>query len=247
MILNIFKGFNFALKGLKIITQSEIRRFVIIPISINIALFSIAILVLFNMFDQWMQSFLPDFPSWLSWLEDWIMWLIWPLFAAMILFLVFYSFTFVANLIAAPFNSLLAEKVEFLLKGQPLEQTPSFPVPTMIKKSLTSELGKLFYLLKWSVILVIISFIPVINIIAPPLWIIFGAWMLALEYLDYPMGNHGKYFKDINQQAVAQKTLSFGFGSGAFLLTSIPVINFIAMPAAVAGATALYVEQEEKL
>lgn len=245
MIFNIFKGFGYSIKGLKIISQAKIRRFVIVPLSINIVLFSMAIFVLFSMFDQWMQSLLPDFPSWLSWLEDWIMWLVWPLFASMILFVVFYSFTFVANLIAAPFNSLLAEKVEFMLKGKPLEQTPCYPVPSMIKQSLTSEAGKLFYLLKWSVVLLLISFIPVINIIAPPLWIIFGAWMLALEYLDYPMSNHGYYFKDINKQAASQKTLFFGFGCGAFLLTSIPIINFIAMPAAVAGATALCVNQEK--
>jgi len=245
MIFNTFKGFGYAIKGMQLISQAKIRRFVVVPLSINIALFSIAIFILFSMFDQWMQSLLPDFPSWLSWLEDWIMWLIWPLFASMILFVVFYSFTFVANLIASPFNSLLAEKVEFMLKGQPLEQTPSYPVPSMIKQSLISEAGKLFYLLKWSAVLLLISFIPVINIIAPPLWIIFGAWMLALEYLDYPMSNHGHYFKDINKQAASQKTLSFGYGCGAFLLTSIPIVNFIAMPAAVAGATALYVNQEK--
>ena len=244
MIFNTFKGFGYAIKGLQIISQAKIRRFVIVPLSINIALFSIAIFILFSMFDQWMHSLLPNFPDWLSWLEDWIMWLIWPLFASMILFVVFYSFTFVANLFAAPFNSLLAEKVEFMLKGQPLEQTPSYPVPSMIKQSLISEAGKLFYLLKWSVVLLLISFIPVINIIAPPLWIIFGAWMLALEYLDYPMSNHGYYFKDINKQAASQKTLLFGYGCGAFLLTSIPILNFIAMPAAVAGATALCVNQE---
>lgn len=245
MISNTFKGFGYALKGIKIISQPEIRRFVIVPLSINIILFSMAILILFNMFNQWMQSLLPDFPSWLSWLEDWIMWLIWPLFASMILFVVFYTFTFVANLIASPFNSLLAEKVELMLKGQALDQTPSYPVLATIKSSIASELKKLLYLLKWSIIIMIISFIPVINIIAPPLWIIFGAWMLALQYLDYPMGNHGLYFKDINQQAVSRKTLSFGFGCGAFLLTSIPIINFLAMPAAVSGATALYVKQEE--
>ena len=244
MIANIFKGFGYALKGMQIITRAEIRRFVIVPLSINIALFSLAIVVLFTMFNQWMQSLLPDFPDWLSWLEDWIMWILWPLFASMILFVVFYSFTFIANLIAAPFNSVLAEKVEFMIKGQPLEQTPAYPVMATIKKSLSSEIKKLFYLLKWSIAILILSFIPGINIIAPPLWIIFGAWMLALEYLDYPMGNHGFYFKDINKQAASKKSLSFGFGCGAFLLTSIPIINFLAMPAAVSGATALYVNQE---
>ncbi|MDH5472581.1 MAG: EI24 domain-containing protein, partial [Gammaproteobacteria bacterium] len=115
-----------------------------------------------------------------------------------------------------------------------------------IQKSISSEIGKLFYLLKWSIMIVIISFIPVVNMGAPFIWIFFGAWMLALEYLDYPMGNHGHYFREINQLARSKKTLSLGFGSGSLILTSIPVINFIAMPASVAGATALWVEEVKK-
>ena len=245
-MFNIFKGFGFALKGLQIIRQPGIRRFVAIPLAINVILFSIAVFILFRMFDQWMQSFLPDFPSWLSWLEDWIMWLIWPLFASMILFVVFYCFTFVANLIAAPFNSLLAEKVELMLKGESIEQTDTYPAFSVVKKTLASEAGKLFYFLKWAIIILVISFIPVINIIAPALWFIFGAWMLTLEYLDYPMSNHGHYFKEINRQASSKKSYSFGFGCGVLLLTSIPIINFLAMPTAVAGATALHLKQEQQ-
>ena len=245
MIINLFKGFSYSLRGLKLIIQPGIRRFVAIPLSINITLFSAAIYFLFTKFDQWMNRFMPDFPDWLSWLESAINWFLWPLFATMIFFMVFYSFTFLANLVAAPFNSLLAEKVEAMLKSQPLDNSPSYPGWQTIKKSIASEIGKLSYLLKWSAIILIISFIPVVNIVAPALWIIFGAWMLALEYLDYPMSNHNHYFKEINQQAISKRTLSLGFGSGVFVLTSIPVINFIAMPSSVAGATALWVEQEE--
>lgn len=245
MITNLFKGFGYSIKGLSLITKPKLRRFVIIPFAINITLFSAAIYFLYTKFDGWMIRFMPDFPGWLSWLESAITWFLWPLFAVMIFFMVFYTFTFVANLIAAPFNSLLAEKVECFLKNQPLDNTPSYPVWETIKKSLASEIGKLFYLLKWTIILLIISFIPVINVISPALWIFFGAWMLALEYLDFPMGNHGHYFKEINKQAISKRTLSFGFGAGTFIFTSIPVINFIAMPASVAGATALWIKEEE--
>lgn len=250
MILNLFKGLAYSAQGLRIISRPEIRRFVVIPLTINIILFTIATVVLFNMFDQWMQSLLPDFPTWLSWLESLIMWIIWPLFASMIFFTVFYCFTFIANLIASPFNSLLAEKVELMLKNQPLNQTASYPALTTIKQSLASEISKLFYFLRWTIIIFVagffLSFIPFINFGVPVLWFAFGAWLLALEYIDYPMSNHGYYFKDINQQATSKKALSFGFGCGAFLLTSIPILNFMAMPAAVAGATALSINYGEQ-
>jgi CysZ protein len=35
--------------------------------------------------------------------------------------------------------------------------------------------------------------------------------------------------------------VAFGFGGAALVLTLIPVVNFIAVPTAVAGATALWV------
>ncbi len=243
MILNIFKGMAFTLRGFNIIRQPGVRRFIVIPLAINIILFSIGIYFLVTLFEQLMAYLMPDFPQWLSWLETFIESLLWPMFAVMIFFVVFYTFSFVANLIAAPFNSLLAEKVETQLRGEPLHNTSLLPPWKTITKSLASELGKLLYLVKWSVLILIISFIPVVNVVAPALWLIFGAWMLALEYLDYPMGNHGHHFSEINQQAVSDKTLSLGLGSGVFILTSIPFLNFLAMPASVAGATALWVQR----
>ncbi|MCW8934039.1 MAG: sulfate transporter CysZ [Gammaproteobacteria bacterium] len=245
MIGNILSGFGHIFSGLKLITQPGLRRFVVIPLSINVALFGGASWYLLVKFDEWMSSLLPDFPDWLSWLETALIWLLWPLFAIMILLVIFYSFTFLANLIAAPFNSLLAEKVEKHLTGQALDTGPSYPTAEMIKRSIGSEVGKLLYFIKWWVLLFIITLIPVINLAAPFIWLVFGAWMLSLEYLDYPMANHNKFFKDINKQAVSKRSLSLSFGGGVMLFTSIPVLNLIAMPASVAGATSLWVKHKD--
>jgi CysZ protein len=245
-VFNFFRGLGFIAKGLRLIARPQVRRFVVIPLGINITLFATAIYLLLRNFEHWLETLMPDFPDWLSWLETALNWLLWPLFAVMILFLVFYTFTFVVNLVAAPFNGLLSEKIEALLQGHAPDTDSSLPSWDMVRRSIASEIGKLLYLLKWSCVLLVISLVPVINIAAPFLWLIFGAWMLALEYLDYPMGNHGRYFQEINQQAIASRTSSLGFGAGVLLLTSIPIINFLAMPAGVAGATALWVEQERR-
>ena len=66
--------------------------------------------------------------------------------------------------------------------------------------------------------------------------------MLALEYLDYPMGNHGLLFPEQRRRARERRLLVLGFGAAISGLTMIPVINFLVMPLAVAGATALWVE-----
>lgn len=204
--MNYFKGIGYSLKGLTLISQPGIRRFVVIPLSINIFLFSIGIYLLTSMFSQWIDSLMPGLPDWLSFIEDFLYWILWPLFSIMIFFIVFYTFTFAANLISAPFNSLLAQKVEATLTANTENNIPYMPPWETIKKSITSEIVKLIYLLKWSIIILIISFIPVINVISPFLWIAFGAWMLAIEYIDYPMGNHNHFFKEIDQLIRSRKT-----------------------------------------
>ena len=247
MISNFFKGFGHIIEGLKLILHPGIRQFVMIPLGINLILFGSATGYLFYKFDDWMAQLLPEFPVWLGWLESLIGWLLFPIFAVLILLIIFYTFSFIANLIASPFNSILAEKIECHLTGEPLDGGPNYPTPEMIKRSVGSEISKLIYFIKWWVILFILTLIPFISFFAPFIWMLFGAWMLSLEYLDYPMANQNKFFKDINKQALSKRSLSLGFGGGVMLFTSIPFINLVAMPAGVAGATSLWVKYRDQL
>jgi CysZ protein len=75
------------------------------------------------------------------------------------------------------------------------------------------------------------------------LWFLYSAWMLALEYVDYPMGNHGLKAREMRARLRKQRVLGLGFGSATAGLTMVPVVNFIVMPSAVAGATAMWVRE----
>ncbi len=35
-----------------------------------------------------------------------------------------------------------------------------------------------------------LSLIPGLNLLAAPLWLLFGVWMMAVQYIDYPADNH---------------------------------------------------------
>jgi CysZ protein len=91
--------------------------------------------------------------------------------------------------------------------------------------------------------LLVLFLIPLVQIGAPFLWVAFGAWMMAIEYLEYPMGNHGRTFPEVRSALHAHRGLALGFGAAVLFLTLIPVVNFIAMPVAVAGGTKLWVER----
>ena len=227
-------------RGLSLINQQGIRRYVLVPLILNIFLFGALIWTGYSQFAptvEWMMSFVPD---WLSFLEG----ILWFFITSLTAIIVFFIFTPVANIIAAPFNAIMAEKVEELLTGKDINSGVS--LITIIKDSIMSQIGKLVYILLWSLVLIIISFIPVINLISPFLWLIFGSWLLSLEYLDYPMGNHDLTFKQQKATLKKRRGLSLGFGGSVMVLTSIPIINFIIMPVAVAGATAMWVDQLSK-
>jgi CysZ protein len=167
---------------------------------------------------------------------------LWPIFAITSLVLVFYTFALVANLIAAPFNGLLAEAVEKHLTGQSLDDVGGWKAAMKdLWPSIKSELVKLSYFIIRAIPLLILLIIPGINIIATFLWMLFSAWMLTIEYMDYPMANHKLMFPEQRQRLKARRLLGLGFGASVTLLTMIPVVNFIAMPAAVAGATSAWV------
>jgi CysZ protein len=57
------------------------------------------------------------------------------------------------------------------------------------------------------------------------------------------MGNHGLKFPDQRRILARRRTMAIGFGIASLLLTLIPLLNFLAMPASVAGMTALYLTE----
>ena len=231
-MLSFIKGFLDCFTSFGLLLKPGIKRYVLIPFIINLGMFSLATKLLSDQLDSWLEQLLP---GWLSWLE----WLIWPLFAIAMFLIVFYTFTMLANLIAAPFNSLLSARIEAMLTGQKPEDINADGLIKLTIRTIKSEIQKILYAIKWFIPLIIITIIPAINIVAPFLWILFAIWFFALEYNDYPLANRGHFFEDVKMYSRKNRMRSLGLGSAVFILTSIPVINFFAMPVAVAGATRL--------
>jgi CysZ protein len=230
-LLAPLRGAAYLWRGFKLITQDGLRRYVIVPLIINIVLFGGALWYGADKFGSFIDGLLP------AWL-DWLRWLLWPLFAAAVLIAAFYTFAIVANFISAPFNSLLAAQVERrLTAGKPSAETPF-----SIIESLAHEVKKILFLLGWAVPLAVMFLIPGVNLLAPFAWLLFSAWMLALEYCDYPMGNHGISFQEQRRLLRRRGFLNLGFGAATLFVTSVPLLNLVAIPAAVAGATALWIE-----
>lgn len=242
MSANPVRGAGYFLRGLSMLPQPGIRSFVLIPLVINILLFGGAIWLLVDQFDIWidrmMNAWLPDW----GWLE-FLRYLLWPLFALLILVVVYYSFSIVANLIAAPFNGFLSEKVERELRGTVGADEGWAELVKMVPRALGREVAKLMYYLPRVLVLLVLSFIPVINLVMPLVWFLFGAWMMAIQYCDYPMDNNRVSFAEMKRLLKSRRLTAVGFGSLVQFGMLVPLVNLLIMPAAVVGATIYWVEE----
>lgn len=237
------QGILYFLNGFSLIRQRGLRRFAVGPLLVNIIFFAGVFFLLghwIGLLQLWLETFLP------GWL-DWLTWLIWPFALLTMLFIVFYSFVLCANLIAAPFNGLLSERIQQRLTHQTL---PSTPIMDLIIKetprAIRRQLAMLGYFIPRALLLLILFFVPVIQFFAPFLWFIFGAWVMAMQYIDYPMDNNRITLPGMRQQMAQRRWLYLGFGVAVTGFILIPIINCFVMPAAVAAATQLWVEEKQK-
>ena len=94
-------GIGCFLEGLQLIRQPGLRRYVVIPLVINVLVLSAAILYGVNQYEAWMAYVDESLPDFLSFLGGVVTVLGMVIGLAVLL----YTFTIVANIIAAPFNN----------------------------------------------------------------------------------------------------------------------------------------------
>ncbi len=236
---NPFRGANYLFRGFSMVMEPGLRTFVIIPLIINIVLFATAIYSMIQLFSVWVAYLLDWMPSWLSFLD----WLLWPVFALLVLVIIYFGFGIVANFIAAPFNGILSERVEQRLRGATLVDDSWAAILATVPRALQRELAKLLYMLPRLLLLIILTLIPVIGLLSPILWFFFGAWMMAIQYCDYPMDNNNVSFRALRDHLKTRRFSSLGFGGVVSFGMMVPILNLFIMPAAVVGATIFWVEE----
>ena len=229
-------GASYFFKGFSLIRQKGIRRFVFIPLAINALLFSFAFYFVYLELSTYMESIMSWLPSWLDWLSV----VLWPL--AVITILVIFSFIFstVANWLAAPFNGLLSEKMEAILSGNEAPKGSMLDIVKDIPRTLSREWQKLAYYLPRAIgFFIIMWLLPVVGQI---IWFLFIAWMMAIQYKDYPFDNHKVPFATMKQMLKQKQGISYSFGITVALFSMIPIVNLVVMPVAICGATAIWVD-----
>jgi CysZ protein len=233
-------GIEYFLKGWSLAFSPGIKRFVFLPLIANIVIMSALFYWFFTSITGLVDWGLSYVPSWLQWLGYIIVFIV--ILTLVILFC--YFFSTVTNIIAAPFNGILAEQVEAQLTGIPAVDTSWLSIIKDLPRIFGREFQKLLNYLLWAIPILLTYFIPVIGqSVTPVVWFLFTAWQINIQYADYAFDNHKITFDHMRQLLKQHKADNLTFGMLVSFFTMVPVLNLIIMPIAVCGATAMWVDR----
>jgi CysZ protein len=139
---------------------------------------------------------------------------------------------------------MLAEKIGHSITGN---TTPDESISSLTIRTLQRELVKLWYFISRGFLvffsLFVLAFIPIVNFLVPLLAIFWAAWVLTLQYVDYPADNNHMTFSELRKQIKNKRYSTLGFGGVILMGSIIPIVNIFIMPIAVAGGTLFWINE----
>lgn len=162
--------------------------------------------------------------------------LLYPLLIAVAYFLTL----ILAGIVASPFNDTLSERAEELMMGRVVPSESGWKALVMGGARGVATAAAVG--IPRAIVVVLLGIIPGIG---PILAALVGAFFIAVGYTDYALER--RKYPVIKKLTTLWKhrRMALGFGVGANLLLLIPLINFLCMPIAVVGGTALAIAIDE--
>lgn len=230
------KSVKFFFAHPKLITLS------IVPMAINLVIYGTVFFFTYRGLIGWLRNFIGVNGGDVSFLSIVLYYFLIIIGLLLVLFICYLLFSILGGIITAPFNENISQKVEEIVTGNPFENRLSFWQDA--KFSIIAELQKLGFYFPIIFILFFVNFIPGAgSVISTAIGFIFSAYYNALDFLDYPMTRRMMKFKTKLKVVQNGSWLTYGFGSMAFLMMFLPIINVFMKPILVVAGTSLYFEK----
>jgi len=243
MIKNILQGFKAYIQSFSLISKLKLWEFFFIPILISIVT---AIIIGYSAYElsdnvgayiskiwrwQWGKQTFTSISSFMGGLS------------IAILGLILYKHIIMA--LSAPFMSPVSEKIEAHLLGVSLSEMHQHRrtiFSEQLLRGIRISIRNLFKELLFTIPLLLLSFIPVVNIISTVLLFLIQAYYAGFGNIDYTLERHFNY-KDSLRFVKKHKGLAIGNGLVFMLFLLIPVLGIIlVLPFSVTAATIKTVE-----
>lgn len=235
---DFFQGMFYIVSGMRHLLTKELKRFILLPVLINFLLFAGIFYLIYHYVFPYALSWTSQLPSWLSFLNGLLL-----IIFTISFFLLFLSmFTVLFNVVAAPFNGLLAEKAQNLLYQSSI---PSISLMKIAQRTIKRQGQFLRYFIPRFTIMIALFFVPFIHPVYPFMWLFFNAWILSIQYQDFVMDNNLIDFEEMRVMVKDKTMLSLGFGFCINLISFVPFLNLLILPAAVIGGVILYCEEHK--
>ena len=234
------RGFSYPLRAAKFLAKKPgLLRYLAIPFAINVLVFSLSVYFGLDMFEGLLETYAPTTAVWYGAILYYLAWTVAMLLTSVV---VFFSFTVIGNLIAAPFNELLSERTEALKLGSSPDER--FSVGRFwgeAKNALLVEVKKMAVFISVMLLLLAINLIPGIgSVIYAVLAPLFTLFFLVVEYMAFVLMRKQLSFAEQRRYVNKRPIMMLGFGCGVFCLLAIPFLQFFCIPLAVVGATLLW-------
>ena len=230
-------GASALINGFRHLSHPALRAWVIWPILINLAVFAGLAWLLIGWLTGGIQGVMDGLPEWLNFFR----WIIWVLAVLMMALVFGVSFTTLTLLIGAPFYVVLTRRAMTLVSVEPFPSanTSSTAIVQETASAVLRELSKIRRFIPWVLLALVISFIPVINVSAPIVWLLVNSWIFAFQFVDYPIDARQRPITETREWLAEHRAAALGVGAGVALCASVPFLNVVAFPAAIIGACQL--------
>ncbi|MBQ8706679.1 MAG: sulfate transporter CysZ [Succinivibrionaceae bacterium] len=225
-------GIYYLIYGIRMLRYGEIRKFLLIPLGINVLVFALATFFVIRWGGELKEYMDFEMPYWLSFLQ----YLIIPLLLLIFMVISYYLFATVAGVLAAPFNGPLAAKADELIQKRTILEESLTATVRDVPRIIAHTLRLLMYTLPRMLFSLLFLLIPIVGYV---LWLLSTGWIIAIGYLDCSGDNHQKPIRDLVESMKSDKIRCIGFGISVYFMMLIPVVNLFVIPAAVCGSTKL--------
>jgi len=248
----VVDGFRLPFEGARLLRRERtLWGLALVPFALSLVAFSAALTLLalhagavWGAVTGWMPAL--EAGRWYAWL--WIgpalaaLKLLGALLFAVASALVLVVAYLVASLLAAPFHDALSRRVEKLVVGAVRDEAAP-GISGFLREAahaLVQEARRLAFFAIVVGCLVLLGFaIPVAQVLTAPAVVVFTVLFLPLDYAGYALDRRHLSFAQRRRWVLAHAPLMAGFGGAAFLICSVPGVNFLAMPLLVVAGTLL--------
>jgi len=235
MIKNIISGIKAYFGAFSLISKLKLWKFFAIPMLISIVTATIIFGSAYGLSDN-IGSFISKIWIW-NWGKDTFTSISNFIGGLIILVIGLILFKHIIMALSAPFMSPVSEKIEAHLTGIPAHSHRDTTFLQQLMRGIKINARNLLMELLLTIPLLILKFIPVVNIFSAILLFLLQSYYAGFGNMDYTLERHFKY-KQSSQFVRKNRGLAIGNGIVFILFLLIPVIGVIlVLPLSVTAAT----------